>query len=431
MNKELKALVIEDSKIYQQLMQAVFTDLGVSARFEETGEACLEAMEQDEYQLLCLDLHLPGIDGLEVCRRLREKEEYQYLPIVLFTEEENDELLQKSFDVGMTDVLRKSSFEELHASIGQFIEGMGKKLSGRVLYIEDSKTTAQLTLHMLDSMGLESDHFVSADEAFEAFGQNDYDIIITDIVVEGSMSGIGLVRAVRALHDNRGKIPVLAVSGLEDAARRVEILRYGANDFVSKPFVDEEFHARVSNLITSKKLFDQVQQQQAQLQELATTDQLTTLFNRHYLNDAGTQAISNAQRHKHPLGMLMIDLDHFKSINDDHGHDKGDEVLTEVGKLLKAMSRQGDIAARFGGEELVLILAHCELIDAQQKAEQFRSDLEALKPGGLRVTASIGVAGLVEGMDFKELFKQADEAVYVAKDTGRNQVVVAGVAKAA
>ena len=426
---EMKALVVEDSRIYQQLMQAVFDDLNVTAKFEETGEGCLNAIQQDDYQLIFLDLHLPDIDGIEICRRLREMEQYHYLPIILLTEEDDEELLKQAFNIGITEVLRKSSFEELHESIRHFVEGLNSRVSGRVLYIEDSPTTAQLTLHTLNNMGLETSHFVSAEQAFEVFGQEDFDVIITDIVVEGAMSGIGLVRAVRALHNDKGKIPILAVSGMDDAARRVEILRHGANDFVSKPIIEEEFHARVSNLITSKQLFDQVRHQQQLLRELATTDQLTKLYNRHYLNDAAAQAISNAVRHKQPLSLFVMDLDHFKNINDEYGHDRGDDVLSDVGGLLKAVSRDGDIAARFGGEEFVLVLTHCTLEDAQNKAEAFRLELEKLKPGGLLVTASIGVATLditqENTMDLKALFKQADQAVYIAKENGRNCVVLA------
>lgn len=425
---ELKALVVEDSPMYQQLMQAVFTDLGVTARFADSGEAGMEALEQEDYQLICLDLHLPGIDGLEVCRRLREQEKYLYQPIILMTEEDDEEIIKQGYTIGITDVLKKSSIEELHKAFRQIIESMSFSVSGRILYIEDSPTTAQLTLHTLQSMGLDTDHFVSGEQAFDAFIQQDYDLIITDIVLQGAMSGMGLVRAVRALPDDKGKMPILAVSGMEDAARRVEILRHGANDYIAKPIIEEEFYARVGNLITNKKLFDQVQQQKQQLRELATTDQLTKLYNRHYLNDAAAQAISNALRHKNPLSLFVIDLDHFKFINDEHGHDRGDQVLSDVGDLLNRISRQGDIAARFGGEEFVLVLTECALQDAQTKAEKFRQELEALQPGGLTVTASIGVAALAEEMDFKALFKQADEAVYAAKEGGRNRVVLAGAA---
>lgn len=429
MKKEkLKALVVEDSRLYKQMMEAVLTDLEVTAHFVGSGEDCMQALEKEEFQLICLDLHLPGISGMEVCEQLRQQEKYQYHPIILMTEEDDEEVLKQAYAIGITDVLRKSSLENLHESIRQIVESMNHSVSGRVLYIEDSPTSAQLTKYMLDNLGLQTDHFVSAELAFENFREQDYDIIITDIVVEGAMSGIGLVRAVRAMKDDKGKIPVLAVSGMEDAARRVEILRHGANDYIAKPIIEEEFHARVSNLIGYKKLFDQVQQQKRQLQEFATTDQLTKLFNRHYLNDAAVQAISNAQRHKHPLSLFVVDLDHFKDVNDQYGHDRGDDVLSDVGDLLKRTSRDSDIAARFGGEEFVMLLPQCSTEDAQQKAEQFRLALEALRPGGLPVTASIGVAGLEADMDFKALFKRADEALYAAKEGGRNYVVVADAA---
>ena len=422
---KIKALVVEDSRLYKQMMEAVLTDLDVSAHFVGSGEACLEILEQEEFQLIYLDLHLPGIDGMEVCRQLRQQEKYQYHPIILMTEEDNEEILKQGYTIGVTDVLRKSSLENLYESVRQIIASMNRSVDGRVLFIDDSPTSAQLTMYMLDNMGLKTDHFASAELAFEDFRQQDYDIIITDIVVEGAMSGIGLVRAVRALADDRSKVPILAISGMDDAARRVEILRHGANDYIAKPIIEEEFQARVSNLIGYKKLFDQVQQQKQQLQELATTDQLTKLFNRHYLNDTAVQAIRNAHRYKHPLSLIVIDLDHFKNVNDEYGHDRGDDVLSDVGDLLKRTSRDGDIAARFGGEEFVVLFSHCSSKDAGQKAEKFRLELEAMRPGSLPVTASIGVAGLEDDMDFKALFKKADEALYAAKEGGRNYVVIA------
>ena len=97
MENSIKALVIEDSRIYQQMIQAVFADLGVEARFEETGGACLEALEEEDFHIICLDLHLPDIDGIEVCRRLREQEKYRFIPVVLLTEEDDDALLKHAF----------------------------------------------------------------------------------------------------------------------------------------------------------------------------------------------------------------------------------------------------------------------------------------------------------------------------------------------
>jgi len=121
---------------------------------------------------------------------------------------------------------------------------------------------------------------------------------------------------------------------------------------------------------------------------------------------------------------MILDLDHFKQINDTFGHDTGDTVLREVGKLLMATCRQGDVVARIGGEEFLILLPHCNIFDARQKAENIRSMIELARPTGLNITASIGIASLIpqHHEDFDKLFKAADAAVYQSKENGRNQV---------
>ena len=238
------------------------------------------------------------------------------------------------------------------------------------------------------------------------------------------MSGVGLVRNIRSLEADKREVPILAVSSLEDLAQRIEILALGANDYVAKPIVEQEFSARVGNLIQTKQLFDQVKEQQVELRTLAVTDQLTNLYNRHYLFETAHKFVSNAERHNETLSLLIVDLDHFKAINDGYGHDVGDHVLKSVGELLKSMSRDGDVAARFGGEEFVILLVQCDSQNAERKAEDIRARIEELNPQGIRVTASIGVTTLVPsaGWRFDDLFKQADKAVYRAKAAGRNRI---------
>ena len=139
---------------------------------------------------------------------------------------------------------------------------------------------------------------------------------------------------------------------------------------------------------------------------------------------SSTKLISQAIRHGFPVSLLVIDLDHFKSINDTHGHTTGDLVLAETGKLLLQNFRNEDLVARFGGEEFVILLDHCDASSARIKAEQLRAAVEAMLPAGIRVTASIGVATLQppEQHDFETLFNRGDEGVYKAKEQGRNQV---------
>ena len=158
---------------------------------------------------------------------------------------------------------------------------------------------------------------------------------------------------------------------------------------------------------------------------MAMHDQLTGLYNRHYLYEVADQKVANAVRHQQPLSLLVIDVDHFKNINDAHGHLAGDEVLQKIAKLLYEQSRSNDVVARFGGEEFVILLEHCSVEKAKEKAERLRLSVEMRKPRGIKTTVSIGVAELDAGKhEFSDLLELADSAVYQAKEGGRNQVVL-------
>ena len=167
-----------------------------------------------------------------------------------------------------------------------------------------------------------------------------------------------------------------------------------------------------------------MREQQKALYEVAMRDQLTTCHNRHSLAEYAPKYITDAVRYKFPLCMMILDLDFFKKINDEHGHTIGDKVLAKVGKLLMDSCRQGDFVARIGGEEFSIMLPHCNTEDAMAKAENIRSMIEKCKPSNLTVTASIGVACLADHhyADFDALYKDADQAVYLSKENGRNQV---------
>jgi len=295
----------------------------------------------------------------------------------------------------------------------------------RVLYVEDSAVVAHVMIGILHEMHLEVDHFTSADQALESFDRNGYDLVISDIVVEGQTSGVGLVSRIRELGNDKARVPILTMSSLDDQARRIQLFRLGANDFLTKPVVKEEVVARVTNLITAKQLMDRVQEQQKHLHNLAMFDPLTGLYNRNSLREFAHKYFADATRHDHALALLLIDLDHFKKVNDTHGHLKGDEVLEEVGAFLKRAIRDEDFAARYGGEEFLLLLPHCNLQAACEKAQSLRAEIEELHPGGLVMTASIGVSARPKGeaQNMEDLFRIADAAVYQAKEMGRNLVV--------
>ena len=220
------------------------------------------------------------------------------------------------------------------------------------------------------------------------------------------------------------EVPILAMSDLNDAVRRVELLTAGVSDYVQKPILDEELLERVRNLIRMRHLLDQVEKQRLDMRDLAMVDQLTQLYNRHFLMDIGLSKVSEAIRHNIELSLLVIDLDHFKSVNDTYGHPTGDQVLEKIASVLKKACRYEDIAARYGGEEFVVMLSHCSESDTMNKAEKLRTQIEAISFDQFSVTASIGVACLPKegGCDFKKLFELADAALYEAKQNGRNRI---------
>lgn len=238
------------------------------------------------------------------------------------------------------------------------------------------------------------------------------------------MSGTDLVHRIRGLQDARGHIPIIASTTQTDDKLRLKLYRAGINDFLPKPVLLEELFLRVRNLITNKRLLDKVHDQRRELYAMATTDKLTGCHNRHSLTEFAKKFISQAVRHQYPISLMMLDLDFFKKINDTYGHAVGDIVLEEMGKLLNCSFRDGDMVARFGGEEFVVLLNHCDTETVLDLAEKTRQQIEQLKPNQLTISSSIGVTTLAPGttFDFEALFHAADLAVYKAKENGRNQV---------
>jgi two-component system cell cycle response regulator len=250
-------------------------------------------------------------------------------------------------------------------------------------------------------------------------------LVITDINLDGLMTGQELSEKIRSLEDARGFVPIFAITGDTSDELRISLYESGVNDFIRKPVLAREFLVRIGNLITNKRLLDKVHDQRRELFALATTDKLTGCHNRHSLMHFSIKAIALSQRQQYPISMLVIDLDHFKSINDKYGHAVGDVVLEAVGNLLNNFFREGDLVARFGGEEFVVLMSHCDEELAYSKAEKLRLGIADLRTEDISFSASIGVTTRKpeQNCNFESLFSAADQALYNAKENGRNCVV--------
>jgi two-component system cell cycle response regulator len=418
-------LIVDHSKVVRTVWNKMVADLGHQSLTVSSAEEAMDVLRGQEVEFICASLSLPGENGIDLCRQVRALPKHHKTPFILLTSTQDKTMRQEAFEAGVTEIQEKMDKEQLEARLKQYLSEEQQELSGRVLYIEDSMVAAHIMIKILRHMNLQVDHFRSADEALASFEKYDYDLIVSDILLEGVMSGVGLVNRVRSYLSDKRRVPVLALSGMDETSRRIELFRLGVNDYIAKPPVEEEVRARVRNLIFSKQLFDRVQAQSRQLYQLAMQDQLTDLYNRTGLNEFAPKYFTEANQYDTPLSLLIIDLDHFKNINDSHGHVVGDKVLAKVGVMLKQACREGDFAARVGGEEFVLILNQCGVEEAGRHAEKIRKYVEKLRPDGIPVTTSIGVTSrpLGKQVSFDDLFKVADRAVYEAKNQGRNRVV--------
>lgn len=423
----LRALVIDDSRLWRRSVSSVLSGMGVAVSEASAGAEGLLIATQGSFDLICLDLHLPDLDGREVCRRLRSTHATATVPVVMLTAEQDTPTLMECALAGATDVLPKRKIDALEAALQGFVRNQQRRHEGRVLLVEDSPTAAYVARRALEGMGLEVQHEREPAEALTRFFDEDFDLVVTDLVFPSEMGGLGLVRAIRGANTHRRMCPVLVMSAFDDAVRRVELFRHGADDYVVKPLLEEEFAARVGKLVDNKKLMDQVRVQQVALRRMAEIDALTGLLNRHALTTVADRVLLAAQRGEHDLTVLVVDLDHFKHVNDTHGHATGDRVLSAVGALLRESCTRGEVAARFGGEEFLLLLPDCDRAQAEARAERVRVAIEDARPDDLTITASIGVATYDGARDqgWDALFERADAAVYAAKHAGRNCVIVA------
>ena len=252
--------------------------------------------------------------------------------------------------------------------------------------------------------------------ALELAGQDPMpDLILLDVQMP-EVDGYEILRLLRKNSDT-ANIPVIFVTGRDSVEDEEYGLEMGAVDYITKPIRPSIVKARVKTHIALKRQNDT-------FIEIATRDQLTGLYNRHYLSDELSKKVAKCKRHNEALSVIMVDIDHFKNVNDTYGHLMGDLILQAVAGIIRDSARKEDTAARFGGEEFLLVLDNCNATDAAIKAEGLRADIAALNPQGIVVTGSFGVAQLDEQMvRYEALLKNADTALYVAKEEGRNRVV--------
>jgi two-component system cell cycle response regulator len=298
---------------------------------------------------------------------------------------------------------------------------------GRVLIVDDRPSSYERIAAML---GTEHTVEVEPDPAQAVFHAADgnYDLLIVSLGLE-NYDALRLCSQVRSL-DRTRNLPILAVTEPDNNARMMRGLEIGVNDFLIRPIDKNELLARARSQVRKRRYTERLRDNVQMSIEMAITDALTGLFNRRYMESHLGTLIEQAASRGKPLATLVLDIDFFKSVNDTHGHDAGDDVLRDFALRIKRSIRGIDLACRYGGEEFVIVMPETDMTVAAMVAERLRrriaSEPFAIAQGTktLPVTISIGLATL-RGKDdtAASLLKRADQALYRAKRDGRNRVV--------
>jgi diguanylate cyclase (GGDEF)-like protein len=308
-------------------------------------------------------------------------------------------------------------------------------VKAKILLIEDSEQQAARIIESLEKLGYDALWGRSGFEGLRLAREDAPDLVLLDVVM-ADMDGFAVCRWLKLGAETRN-IPVIMLTVKGEVRDRVDGLNVGANDYLPKPFDDDELEARILAALRSRVMQTELQQRNAELESmlhhvegLAITDPLTGLFNRRRFTDVLRREFAVTQRYKNVLSCVMVDLDHFKPVNDRFGHDAGDEVLKQTARKLADTLREVDLAARYGGEEFVILLPHTQKTEAAIVAERIlelvRAQRFEFSGETLSVTASFGIADTADVSEGKaeELVRLADVALYRAKDGGRNRVVV-------
>jgi two-component system cell cycle response regulator len=449
-----RVLVVDDILSNVKLLEAKLTAEYFEVVSAYNGVDALARIAEHAPDIVLLDVMMPGMDGFEVCRRIKSDSKTAYIPVVMVTALDQPSDRVAGLDAGADDFLTKPvddaalfarvrslvrlkmMTDELHMreTTGQnmgLLDPTGTLQeadpSGRILIIEDRPESVAWFSGALKPLN-EIATVDTFEETLVRVRGGDYDLIVVSLGMRG-FDGLRLCSQLRSIPEARN-VPILVVVSEGDRRKLTQALEMGVNDYLTRPVDRNELVARVRTQLRKKRYQDRLRRNVQLSLEMAITDQLTGLHNRRYMTSHLDNLMNQAAKTGKPLAFVIMDIDHFKAVNDGNGHDIGDEVLREFAKRLGANIRGIDLACRYGGEEFVVVMPETDATFAYAVAERLRKSIETTPieisraPGKLAITISIGIAASEgEGDTAEALLRRADQALYSAKRNGRNRVV--------
>jgi two-component system cell cycle response regulator len=450
-----RVLIVDDLVANIKLLEARLTAEYFEVLTAMNGPAAIDICARGQCDIVLLDVLMPGMDGLEVCRRLKGNPRTAHIPVVMVTaldqpadrvaglEAGADDFLTKPVnDIALitrvkslvrlktlTDDLMMQVATSTGIGVEEAFDPTSIDGSGKILLVDDSPATVERVIRMLTPLH-NVDHEPDPQEALFRAADGDFDLAIVSLNLK-VIDGLRLCSHLRSL-DRTRLLPILVIVDAGDNVRLLRGIDLGVNDYLVRPIDKQEMLARVRTQVRRKRFSDRLRDSVQMTIEMAVTDGLTGLYNRRYLERHLAALVQQATARQKPLSVLLLDIDHFKPINDTHGHAVGDEVLREFSRRVRKSVRGIDLACRMGGEEFVVVMpdtdAALALIVAERMRQKIAIDRFPLPDSeeSVAVTVSIGIASLVSRDDTPEaLLKRADDALYRAKRAGRNRVAAA------
>lgn len=413
-----KILIVEDNKalaklIAKKMEDKVEMDIDIA---HSLAEAQAFLTDPKEYFIALLDLNLPDAPNGEVVDYVISKG----LPSIVLTGSMDEATRESFIHKDIVDYVYKGNMDDINY-IFRIINRLSKNRQYKVMVVEDSAPFRSALKKILTSLQFQVFTAAHGEEAMNYFTDNpDIKLALCDYRMPVK-DGLEVLKEIRAIGD-KNQIGVLMMTSPSENVNGAIFLKNGANDFIAKPFVKEELICRVNNTIEAMENINQIA-------DFANKDFLTGVYNRRYFYENMNEYVAYAEEHMEPYVVAILDIDHFKKINDTHGHNSGDKVLKTLAKKLIDETKGDDLIARFGGEEFCIILKDISNEDAVKFFVNLRANIAnckvQLKKEQISFTVSIGVAFSRSDYRLDELLELADEALYRAKENGRNRVEIA------
>jgi two-component system cell cycle response regulator len=452
-----RVLVVDDLEPNVKLLEAKLRAEYFDVIPAHSGWEAVERAKSEQPDIVLLDVMMPGMDGFEACRILKSQTETAHIPVVMVTALDQQADRVAGLEAGADDFLTKPVEDvALFARVRSLtrLKMMTDELrlryaTGRQMGLlaetesDDFETDEKPRLLLIDHETDQAERFRAAlgdrfsisletepDVALARVRTGDFDLVVVNMAIE-TTDPLRLCSSIRSFEETR-LTPLLAVVRQGDTRKLVRALDIGVNDYLTRPVEKNELTARVTTQIRRKRYIDRLRSSFEASLEMAVTDQLTGLYNRRYLASHLSAMFDRAFWTGRSLSIMILDLDHFKKVNDSYGHDVGDRVIQAFAERIRSSVRGIDLACRYGGEEFLVAMPDTDKQEARLVAERLREEAaknRLVLNGGrdeLTFTVSVGIASTEDGPKDdtpQKLVKRADEALYAAKSGGRNRVV--------